>query len=84
MTETNESADLTIADNAWGRGRRAAVVVHGWSDDAHWWDGLPHNPMVVSIRSSRMRPLVRSSEMHVPVVGCTEWCRSLIRWNCHT
>jgi pimeloyl-ACP methyl ester carboxylesterase len=41
MTQTIETADLVIAYEVWGPGDgRPVVLVHGWPDDVHCWDGM--------------------------------------------
>jgi pimeloyl-ACP methyl ester carboxylesterase len=41
MTETIETADLVIAYERWGPdGGQPVVLVHGWPDDVHCWDGV--------------------------------------------
>jgi pimeloyl-ACP methyl ester carboxylesterase len=41
MAETIETRDLVLAYEVWGpRDGRPAVLVHGWPDDVHCWDGV--------------------------------------------
>ena len=41
MTGTIQTADLEIAYERWGpAGGRPVLLVHGWPDDVHCWDGV--------------------------------------------